>query len=210
MEKYNGLKHYWFSITGENDMFRWNIYKEEQEEEENNRILKRYKNYSSNDYYKQEINIDNLTGILINNVNPNNKLKELFFISENNYKLQGISLQLYGEINDENNFLRNISHFRILKKIILFFNRGIEPEILIQFFKDISKLEFIETIGIKYCGELSKNQKSIIKSLIKNIKIKFENGYDNHYRIVKNFKVEDFGGSEEEQFRHNFDWDDYY
>ena len=41
MKKYkNGLKHYWFSITGENDMFKWDIYKEEQEEKENNnRIL---------------------------------------------------------------------------------------------------------------------------------------------------------------------------
>ena len=105
MEKYkNGLKYYWFSILGENDMYMWNIYKEEQEEKENNRILKCYKNYSSKDYYKKEINIDNLTGILINNVNPDNKLKELFLICENNYKMKEISLQLCGNINYENNF----------------------------------------------------------------------------------------------------------
>ena len=210
MKKYkNGLKHYWFSITGENDMFKWDIYKEEQEEKENNnRILKRYKNYSSEDYYKQGINIDNLTGILINKVKPDNKLKELFLICENNYKMQEISLQLNGDINYENNFLKNISCFRIIKKIILFFNYDIDPEILIQLFKDISKLNFVETIGIKYCGELSKNQKNIIKSLIKNIKIsKIDNYY---YRITKNFEVEDFRGSDEDKFYYYFDWDYYY
>ena len=210
MKKYkNGLKHYWFSITGENDMFKWDIYKEEQEEKENNnRILKRYKNYSSEDYYKQGINIDNLTGILINKVKPDNKLKELFLICENNYKMQEISLQLNGDINYENNFLKNISCFRIIKKIILFFNYDIDPEILIQLFKDISKLNFVETIGIKLCGELSKNQKNIIKSLIKNIKIsKIDNYY---YRITKNFEVEDFRGSDEDKFYYYFDWDYYY
>ena len=204
MEKYkNGLNDYLFSIVGGNDMFRWDIYSEEQEENENNKILKCYENSSSKDYYKQDINIDNLTKIKINNANVN-ELQKLFLIYKNNYKLQEISLQLYDDINDRNNFLENISYFRVLKKIIIYFRKEIDTEILIQFFKDISKLYFIETIGILYTGELSKKQKNIIKSLIKDIKIIKANDYHEYYKIVKNFN------DDETEFEYYFDWDDFY
>ena len=206
MEKYkNGLKDYYFSIIGENDMFRWHIYSEEQEENENenNKILKRYENSSSKDYYKQEINVDNLTDIKINNANVN-KLQKLFLINENNYKLQKISLQLYDYIDNNNNFLENISKFRVLKKIIIYFRNSIDTEILIQFFKDISKLYFIEIIGILYTGELSKNQKNVIKSLIKDIEIIKTDDLYGYYKIFKNFD------DTNDEFEHYFDWDDYY
>ena len=198
MERYkNGLKNVRFSIKAENDMYNWKIYSEEQEEKENNKILKYYENLSSIDYYKKEINIDNLTGIMINFAKAD-KLQKLFLINENNYKLQEISLQFFNKINYSNNFLGNISMFRILKKIIIYFRNGIDPEILIKFFKDISKLYFIETIGILYNGELTKNQKNIIKSLIQNTKIIKDNDY---YKIVNNFDYE---------FEYYFDWDNFY
>ena len=117
MERYkNGLKNVRFSIKAENDMYNWKIYSEEQEEKENNKILKYYENLSSIDYYKKEINIDNLTGIMINFAKAD-KLQKLFLINENNYKLQEISLQFFNKINYSNNFLGNISMFRTLKKI---------------------------------------------------------------------------------------------
>ena len=204
MEKYkNGLKDYCFSINAENDMFSWDIYSEELEENENNKILKRYENLSSEDYYKQEINIDYLNVIKINNANVN-KLQELFLINENNYKLQEISLQLYDYIDNNNNFLENISKFRVLKKIIIYFRDDIDTEILIQFFEDISELYFIETIGILYNGELSENQENIIKNLNEDIQIIKTDDYLGYYKIFKNFN------DERDEFEYYFDWDNYY
>ena len=193
MEKFNnGLKSYSFSVYRKNDGHGWNLYSEDYEENQNNnKVVKKYEDMTSIDYNKEKISIKNLDYINCIAVNGKNlnKIEDLLLIEKNNYSLQEISL----EINDNNfnYYLKNISNFRMLKKILVFFNKETDSDILIQLVKDISKLYLMETIAIKYKGNLSKNQKNIIKSLIKNCQIREDDShFYPYYKIIKNYDID--------------------
>ena len=118
------------------------------------------------------------------NFNMNN-LKKLFMIKENNYSIQEIGLD-FEEVDPT--FWEHISKFRMLKQIVIG-DIIRDSKTLRKFLEEISKLYFLEKIGIIYYGELSKKDEKFIKNKIKNIKIE-QDGV--HYIISKNFYIKNF------------------
>ena len=191
MKKFkNGLKKYSFKLNGVNDVTCWVSCHEKYEENEwGHKILKCYKNVEES-HDLDEIEIDNLNIIKIKTRDREenfdmNKLKKLLMIKENNYSIQEIGLDIE-EV--EPNFWENISKFRILKQIVID-DIIRDSKTLCKFIEEISKLYFLEKIGINYYGELTKNDKEFIKNEIKNIKIEQDGG---HYIISKSFYIRNF------------------
>jgi len=114
-----------------------------------------------------------------------NKLKKLFMIKENNYSIQEIGLDIE-EVDPT--FWENISKFRFLKQIVIG-DIIRESKILRKFIEELSKLYFLEKIGIIYYGELTNDDEEFIKNKIKNIKIEQD---DVHYIISKSFYKKNF------------------
>ena len=186
MKKFkNGLKKYSFKLNGVNDVTCWVSCHEKYEENEyGHKILKCYKNVEEI-HDLDEIDIDNLNIIKIKTKDREenfdmNKLKKLYTIKENNYSIQEISLDIE---KVDSIFLENISKFRMLKKIVIGGDIIMDSKTLIKFIEEISKLYFLEKIGIIYYEKLKKNDKEFIKNKIKNIKIE-KDGV--HYVISKN------------------------
>ena len=186
----NGLKKYSFKLNGANDVTVWISCHEKYEENElGQKILKCYKNVEEV-HDLDEIDIDNLNIIKIKTKDREenfdmNKLKKLFMIKENNYSIQEIGLDIE-EV--DSTFLENISKFRMIKQIIIG-DIIRDSKTLLKFIEEISKLYFLEKIGIIYYGNLTKNDKEFIKNKIKDIKIEQEGVY---YNISKNFYIKNF------------------
>ena len=186
MKKFkNGLKKYSCKLNGVNDVTCWVSCHEKYEENEwGQKILKCYKNVEES-HDLDEIDIDNLNIIRIKTKDREenfdmNKLKKLFMIKENNYSIQEIGLDIE-EVDPT--FWENISKFRMLKQIVIG-DVIRDSKILRKFIEEISKLYFLEKIGIIYYGELTKNDEKFIKNKIKKIKIE-QDGV--HYIISKNY-----------------------
>ena len=191
MKKFkNGLKKYSFKLNGYNDVTCWVSCHEKYEENEYGyKILKCYKNVEEL-HNLDEIDIDNLNVIKIKTKDREedfdmSKLKKLYTIKENNYSVQEIGLDIE-EIDI--NFWENISKFRMLKKIVIG-DIIKDSKTLVKLIEEISKLYFLEEIGIIYYEKLAKNDEKFIKNKIKNIEIK-QDGV--HYEISKNFNVRNF------------------
>ena len=186
----NGLKKYSFKLNGANDVTVWISCHEKYEENElGQKILKCYKNVEEV-HDLDEIDIDNLNIIKIKTKDREenfdmNKLKKLFMIKENNYSIQEIGLDIE-EV--DSTFLENISKFRMIKQIVIG-DIIRDSKTLLKFIEEISKLYFLEKIGIIYYGRLTKNDKEFIKNKIKDIKIEQEGVY---YNISKNFYIKNF------------------
>ena len=186
MKKFkNGLKKYSCKLNGVNDVTCWVSCHEKYEENEwGQKILKCYKNVEES-HDLDKIDIDNLNIIRIKTKDREgnfdmNKLKKLFMIKENNYSIQEIGLDIE-EVDPT--FWENISKFRMLKQIVIG-DVIRDSKILRKFIEEISKLYFLEKIGIIYYGELTKNDEKFIKNKIKKIKIE-QDGV--HYIISKNY-----------------------
>lgn len=191
MKKFKkGLKKYSFKLIGVNDVTCWVSCHEKYEENEwGQKILKCYKNVEEV-HDLNEIDIDNLNIIRIKTKDREenfdmNKLKKLFMIKENNYSIQEIGLDIE-EVDPT--FWENISKFRMLKQIVIG-DEIRDSKTLRKFIEEISKLYFLEKIGIIYYGELTKKDEEFIKNKIKNIKIE-QDGV--HYIISKNFYTKIF------------------
>lgn len=191
MKKFkNGLKKYSFKINGFNDVTSWVSCHEKYEENEcHNKILKLYKNVEEI-HDLDEIDIDKLNVIVVKTKDREenldiNKLKKLYMLKENNYSIQEIGLDIE-EI--DSSFWENISKFKMLKQIVIG-DMIRNSKTLLKFIEEISKLYFLEKIGIIYYEELTKNDKRFIRDKIKNIEIK-QDGV--HYIISKNFYIKNF------------------
>ena len=191
MKKFkNGLKKYSFKLKGANDVTCWvSLHEKYEENERGHKILKCYKNVEEI-HDLDEIDIDNLNIIKIKTKDREenfdmNKLKKLYNIKENNYSIQEIGLDIE-EV--DSTFWENISKFRMLKQIVIG-DIIRDSKTLIKFIEEISKLYFLEKIGIIYYEELSKKDEEFIKNKIKKIEIK-QDGV--HYIISKNFYIRNF------------------
>ena len=190
MKKFkNGLKKYSFKLNGVNDVTCWvSCHEKYEENEHGHKILKYYQNV---DVLNNQIDID------INNLNVikiKTKDKDENFDMNELKKLYIIKENNYSvqEIGLDKEiditFFENISKFRMLKKIVIG-DIIRDKKILFKFIEELSKLYFLEKIGIMFYEELTKNDEKFIKNKIKNIKVK-QDGV--HYEITKNFYIENF------------------
>ena len=173
----NGLKKYYYSISHINeDSYKSNqiCFEEIYEEKENkDKILIFYEN--CRDFNNIILtNIDNINAIRIDGNSRKiniDKINAIFDIKKNNYSLQEINLSFVnngfiGE-NYYKTLIKNISKFKVLKKLFLFDHISIEKFKL--FLDKISKLKLLEELYIKVDAKLYNN----IKELKESIKKKF-------------------------------------
>lgn len=184
----NELKRFSFKMGGSENNFSWGCIKELYEENENKQIvLKSYYNLAQiKDIEDLSLDYANVLK-LKNREKKSRKLEEsqiekILCIKENNYSIQEISLNLK-YFNE--NMIREISKFKTLEKICIQSTIK-DKKKLMKFIKDLSQLNLLKIILIRFKGNLSSNDKKQIKNLISNIKIEGEEimeislNYDNY------------------------------
>lgn len=174
MKKFsNGLKRFSFKMNGSENNFGWGCIKEIYEENENRQIiLKNYYNFAQ---------IKDINDISLNNANilklknrekksrkfDEKQVEKILCIKENNYSIQEMSLNLK-YFNE--NMIREISKYKTLEKICIQ-SKIKDKKKLMKFIEDLSQLNLLKIILLRFKGNLSNNDKKIINKLIPNIKI---------------------------------------
>ena len=172
----NGLRKYCYNVRhiDEDALISHIICLEEKfEEKENvNKILKSYINCKDYDNVSlNSKNINEINFIIIDGhgrkINAE-KINAIFDIKKNNYSLQEINLSFVGNgffgDNYYKNLIKNISKFKVLKKLYLYDHISYEKFKI--FLDKISKLKFLEEILIKVDAKLCNNIEEL-KKLIK-------------------------------------------
>ena len=194
----NGMKNYCYSVGHINEDAN-NIneicFIEKYEEKKNKvKILKYYENRK--DYNDISIKLSNIVNINVIKINANgrkinvDKINEIFDIKNNNYSLQEIDLSFkYNGFDGEKyykNLIKNISKFKVLKKLFLYDPISIEKSKL--FIDKISKLKLLEEIYIEVDAKLFGNIKTIKELALKKIPLCIVEVYNYTILVIKKIK----------------------
>ena len=138
-----------------------------------NKILKSYTN--CRDYNNIGLNLTNIDDINAITINGNgrkinaDKINGIFNIKKNNYSLEEINLSFQGNgfigENYYKNLLKNISKFKVLKKLFLYDPISIEKFKLLL--DKISKFKLLEEIDIRVDAKSCNNIKGLKNSIKK-------------------------------------------
>lgn len=144
-----------------------------EEKKNGNKILKSYTN--CRDYNNIGLNLTNIDDINAITINGNgrkinaDKINGIFNIKKNNYSLEEINLSFQGNgfigENYYKNLLKNISKFKVLKKLFLYDHISIEKFKLLL--DKISKFKLLEEIDIRVDAKSCNNIKGLKNSIKK-------------------------------------------
>ena len=169
----NGLKRFSFKMGRSDLYFSLGCVKEVYEENEQRQII--LKNYYNLAQIKdvEDISLDNVNILKLKNREKTNRkfdenqIEKILCIKENNYSVQEISLNL--KYFNENMF-REISKFKTLEKICIH-SKIKDKKNLMKFIEDLSQLNLLKIVLLRFKGNLSSDDKKKIKSLIPKTKI---------------------------------------
>ena len=169
----NGLKRFSFKMGRSDSSFSFGCVKEVYEENEQRKII--IKNYYNLAQIKdvEDISLDNVNILKLKNREKTNRkfdenqIEKILCIKENNYSVQEISLNL--KYFNENMF-REISKFKTLEKICIH-SKIKDKKNLMKFIEDLSQLNLLKIILLRFKGNLSSDDKKKIKNLIPKTKI---------------------------------------
>lgn len=189
MKKFiNGLKRYTFKMKAFSDNSTWDCFKEIYEENEiKQRILKKYYNLAQ----IREIDDISLDGVNIlklknrekkHRIFDANKIEKLLCINKNNYSIQEMSLNLK-YFNDK--CISQISKFKTLEKIVIH-NSIKDIKILMKLIEDLSQLNLLKIILIRFRGNISSSNEKKIKKWLPKVKIGKES-WQKTYKISQNY-----------------------